>query len=166
MQRQRLLKQWLGHEASPLVQFIKYGMAGGLATLTHVIVFFLLGWRLLPCLTEDDIMVRLLGVAPGAVAETRRALNAAIANGLAFILSNGVAYTLNVLFVFKGGRHNRWVEIGLFYAVSGISMLVGTLLQSLLIARYDMMTTLAFGANIVTALMINYAMRKFVIFHG
>lgn len=158
--------QWLSHEASPLIQFCKYGVAGGLATLTHILVFFLLGWRLLPCLTADDIMVTILGVEPGITTETGRAINAAIANGLAFLVSNAVAYTLNIFFVFRSGRHKRLVEIGLFYAVSGVSVLIGTSLQSLLIARYGIMTTLAFGANVLSALMINYAMRKFFIFHG
>lgn len=160
------IRLWLGHEAGPLVQFLKYGIAGGLATATHILVFFMLGWRLLPSLTEDDIMVRLLGVAPAAVEEGRRALNAALSNALAFVVSNAVAYTLNVWFVFKGGRHHWVLEIALFYAVSGLSMAIGTSLQSLLIARYGMMTTLAFGANIVTALLINFGMRKYVIFHG
>jgi putative flippase GtrA len=50
--------------------------------------------------------------------------------------------------------------------VSGFSILLGTLLMGFLIKRFGMLTTYAFVANIVTAVMINYAMRKFVIFHG
>jgi putative flippase GtrA len=162
-----LLKQFLSKDAGHVVQFIKYGIAGGLATLTQIVVFFALGWRLLPCLTDDDIMVKLLGIAPSAIgAGDSRALNAAIANALAFILANGVAYLLNVLFVFKAGKHHWLVEILLFYAVSGIAMVIGTALQTLLIARYGIMTTFAFSAYMVSALLINYAMRKFFIFHG
>ncbi len=162
-----LIKRFLSKDAGHLAQFIKYGMAGGLATLTQIVAFFALGWRVLPCLTNDDIMVRLLGMAPTAVqAGGSRALNAAIATALAFVLANAVAYTLNVLFVFKGGKHHWVLEIGLFYAVSGVSMAIGTSLQTLLIARYGIMTTLAFGTNIASALVINYAMRKFFIFKG
>jgi len=170
-----LIKRFLSKDAGHLTQFIKYGIAGGLATLTQIVVFFSLGWHLLPCLTDDDIMVRLLGkimvrllgIAPAAVeAGGSRAVNAAIATGIAFVLANAVAYTLNVLFVFKGGKHHWLLEIGLFYAVSGVSMTIGTSLQTLLIARYGVMTTLAFGTNIASALLINYGMRKFFIFKG
>ncbi len=162
-----LIKRFLSKDAGHLAQFIKYGIAGGLATLTQIIAFFALGWRLLPCLTDNDIMVRLLGIVPAAAQDGgSRAVNAAIATALAFLLSNGVAYSLNVLFVFKGGKHHWLLEIGLFYAVSGVSMVIGTSLQTLLIARYGVMTTLAFGTNIASALLINYAMRKFFIFKG
>jgi putative flippase GtrA len=54
----------------------------------------------------------------------------------------------------------------LFYAVSGISVLIGTVLMGILIRRFGMLTTYAFVTNIITAVMINYAMRKFFIFHG
>ena len=57
-------------------------------------------------------------------------------------------------------------EFLLFFAVSGVSMAIGTALQSFLITCYGLQTTLAFGANIFCSLMINYAMRKFVIFKG
>lgn len=159
------IRRFLRHDAGHVAQFIKYGIAGGGATLTHITVFFLLGWHLLPCLTPDDFVVCLLGVTPQAVGQSR-ALNAAWANGLAFLVSNAVAYTLNILFVFKSGRHHWLMEIGLFYAVSGVSMVIGMTLQSVLIAQYDIMTTLAFGTNLVTALLINFAMRKYFIFKG
>ena len=58
------------------------------------------------------------------------------------------------------------IEIGLFYLVSGAAIVMGTALMGLLIRRFGMLTTYAFGANILAALMINYAMRKFFIFNG
>lgn len=161
------LRWFLSHDAGAMAQFIKYGFAGGTATAVHISLFFLLGWRLFPSLTADDWMVRLLGITPGEVVEEgRRALNAAIATTLAFVVANAVAYTLNILFVFKKGRHHWFVEIALFYGVSAVSVLIGTALQSLLIARYGIMTTLAFGTNTFSSLLINYAMRRFVIFKG
>ena len=87
-------------------------------------------------------------------------------NVVAFILSNLTAYILNILWVFKGGRHHWLVEIGLFYAVSGVSLFIGMGLQTWLIASQGMSTTVAFFVNVLTSLMINYAMRKFVIFKG
>ena len=160
------LKRYLGHEAGPLVQFIKYGLVGGVATATQIVVFFLLGFRLLPCLTRDDIIVRLLGLSVPAITESVRAWNAGWCNALGFLVSNTLCYLLNRIFVFKPGRHRWIVEFLLFFAVSGISLFLGTALQTLLIARYGAQTSLAFGANIASALAINYAMRKFVIFKG
>ena len=89
-----------------------------------------------------------------------------ICNVLAFMFSNMVAYNLNVLWVFEAGKHPFIIEISLFYCVSGLSMLIGTLLMGLLIKRFGILTTYAFAANIVSAVMINYAVRKFFIFHG
>jgi len=167
MQRAR---QLLRHDAGPGIQCIKYGIAGGMATLTQIVVFYTLGWTVLPHLTDDDLFVRvmrsLFGISPFALATEGRALNAALATGIGFVISNAVAYILNVLFVFKAGRHHWLLEIGYFYAVSGVSVVLGTSLQTLLIARYGITTTQAFGASIATALMINYAMRRFFIFKG
>jgi putative flippase GtrA len=58
------------------------------------------------------------------------------------------------------------MEIALFYLVSGVSFALGTGLQTWMIAHFGIQTTIAFSANLVTALLINYAMRKFVIFNG
>jgi putative flippase GtrA len=160
------LQGFLSHDAGALAQFIKYGVAGGAATAVHISLFFLIGWRLFPCLAADDMIVRLLGITPGEVVESRRALHAAISTSLAFVVANAVAYLLNILFVFKKGRHHWFVEIGMFYAVSAVSVLIGTGLQSVLISRYGLMTSLAFGSNIFCSLLLNYAMRRFVIFKG
>ena len=149
-----------------IVQFIKYALFGGLATITHIVVFHLAAWCLFPALQAHDHAVRLFNLRIRPLEEQKRARNAMIDNALAFILSNLVAYVTNVLWVFKPGRHSVVVEIVLFYAVSGFSILLGTLLMGFLIKRFGMLTTYAFVANIVTAVMINYAMRKFVIFHG
>lgn len=161
-----IFQQFTGREHSPLVQFIKYGIAGAAATAVHTVAFFLAAWLAFPALGVDDPLVRLLGVQPPAVVEALRARNAALDNLIAFLFSNAVAYAINVLWVFEGGRHHRLVEIGMFVGVSAISMVAGTFLQSILIYKYGMATTFAFVANIVTAMLINYAMRKFVIFKG
>jgi putative flippase GtrA len=160
------IKRHLSHDAHPVVQFIKYGIAGGFATATHIVTFFLCGWFLLPCLTQDDITVRLLGLTAPAITEAARAWHAGACNALAFVVSNTLCYILNRLFVFKPGRHHWAVEFLLFFAVSGVSMVIGTVIQTFLITHQGIQTTLAFGANIACALFINYAMRKFVIFKG
>jgi putative flippase GtrA len=153
-------------ENENLVQFVKYGLAGGLATLVHICVFHLVAWKLFPALQENDHAVRLLNLRIRPINEYQRARNSMISNTIAFLISNLVAYVTNILWVFKPGRHPFIIEILLFYAVSGISVLIGTMLMGMLIRRFGMLTTYAFITNIITAVMINYAMRKFFIFHG
>ena len=159
------LKKQLGHEASPLVQFIKYGIAGGAATATNIIVFFLLGWLVLPCLTDADPLVKLLGLQVPEITESARVWRAGICNTIGFVVSNLFCYLLNRLFVFKPGRHVWFVEMLLFLAGSGISFVIGLGLQTILI-RCGVQTTPAFAANIVVAVLLNYVTRKFFIFKG
>jgi len=45
-------------------------------------------------------------------------------------------------------------------------MAIGTVLMGLLIRRLHLLTTFAFGANLVSAVMINYVLRKYFIFLG
>ena len=158
------IKALLSHDAHPIVQFIKYGMVGGMSTVVHMVCFFLCGWFLFPCITQDDILVKLLGLSAPEIAEGVRASRAAYSNGIAFLVSNTFCYFLNILFVFKSGKHHPVVEFLLFFGVSAISMVIGTGIQTLLIAKLAMQTTIAFGANIFSSLFINYTVRKFFIF--
>jgi len=161
-----IIEQLTGREAGPLVQFLKYAIGGGIATAVHITLFHLCAWKLFPALQENDWAVRLFRLRTAPEDDRIRARNSAIDNGIAFIFSNLTAYLINIWWVFKPGKHGVLVEIVLFYLVSGVSMVIGTSLMGLLIRRYGVRTTFAFGANLVTALLINYAMRKFVIFNG
>ncbi|MEJ2057429.1 MAG: GtrA family protein [Desulfofustis sp.] len=149
-----------------LIQFIKYALAGGLATVTHIVIFHLAAWLLFPALQKKDHLVRLLNLGLREIDERHRARNSMICNILAFMISNLVAYITNVIWVFEAGRHSFVIEIALFYAVSGLSILIGTALMGILIKRFGILTTYAFCANIVSAVLINYAVRKFFIFQG
>ena len=148
------------------IQFIKYALAGGLATLTHIAIFHLMACKLFPSLQPNDHAVRLFGLRIRKVNDYQRARNSMIGNVIAFLIANMVAYITNILWVFERGRHSMMVEILLFYAVSGISVFIGTMLMGMLIKRFGLLTTYAFASNIVTAVMINYAVRKFFIFQG
>ena len=159
-------RQLLSPDAGPAVQFVKYCLCGGIATGVHIVLFHLVGWRLAPCLQPKDPFVRLLRLTLPPLETHRRARNSMISNVSAFVFSNAVAYLLNILFVFKTGRHHWLVEVALFYAVSTLSLIVGTTLMGWLIRRFGLLTTVAFFSNLVTALLINFAMRKFVIFGG
>ena len=157
-------RQFKGKDHGHLVQFIKYGIAGGIATVVHVCIFFFLAWKLLPALTGDDPIAVFLNITPAPITDAIRARNAAVDNFFAFMVSNFVVYLINIYWVFEAGRHSRWKEIGMFYLVAGASVAIGIGLQSFLIDYYGINTTIAFGAMIIICLLINYVMRKFFIF--
>jgi putative flippase GtrA len=149
-----------------IIQFIKYALAGGVATVTHITIFHLAGWKLFPALQEKDHAVRLFKLSVTKVDDKTRARNSMIDNIIAFLIANMVAYISNVLWVFQSGRYNIFIEILLFYLVSGFSVFLGTMLMGILIRRFGLLTTWAFCSNIFTSVMINYIMRKFFIFNG
>lgn len=131
-----------------------------------MLTFFLVAWLLFPALTENDILVRIFNMNIVAVPEYLRTINFCLANGIAFMLSNLTAYVLNVLFVFKAGKHSRWKEVGLFYLVSAISVGIGVGIGVLLIQGFGLSTTSSYIAKAISTTLINYAARKFIIFHG
>jgi putative flippase GtrA len=161
-----IIDQFFGPESANLFQFIKYGISGCIATSTHILVFHLVAWKLFFALQADDWFVRILNLPIQKLDDATRSRNSMKGNGVAFIISNLVAYFINIYWVFVPGRFHWIMEIGLFYLVSGVAIVIGTGLMGFLIRRFGMLTTYAFGANIFTALMINYAMRKFFIFNG
>ncbi|MFO7536357.1 MAG: GtrA family protein [Kiritimatiellia bacterium] len=151
-----------------LVQFVKYGMSGVVATAVHLVVFYAMAIAVFPALTPVDPFFKIPGMAAFApVGETLfRLRNVVLSNSVAFVISNLSAYLLNIFFVFKAGRHHRVLEIALFYLVSGVSWFIGTLLQAWLIAHFDLSTTVATGAYMATSLLINFVLRKYFIFKG
>ena len=153
-------------ENPSILQFIKYALAGGLAGVTHIIIFHLIAWKIFPSLQEKDHAVRFFNLTIWKINDTTRARNSMIGNFIAFLISNMVAYITNILFVFQGGKYHLIIEIFLFYAVSGVSTFLGTMLMGILIRRFGLLTTYAFVSNIFTAVVFNYAMRKFFIFNG
>lgn len=157
---------YLSHDAPPFVQFVKYGLAGGIATATHILTFFAAGFLLFPCVTADDPLVKLFGLAAPLVDEALRARNAVLSNLVAFMVSNTVCYIINRMFVFRPGRHHVVIEFLLFLSVSAVSMTIGATLMGMLIKYFGIQTTYAFGANILSSLAINYVMRKFFVFKG
>jgi putative flippase GtrA len=148
------------------IQFIKYSLCGGTAMAVDMITFFLAAWLLFPALTESDIFVRIFNIEVEPIPEYVRTLNFCLANAIAFIISNLTAYILNILFVFKAGRHNRWKEVGLFYLVSAISVGIGVGIGAVLIASFNMSTTVSYIAKAVSTTLINFAARKYFVFQG
>ena len=141
-------------------------MCGGIAFATDMVVFFLVAWLFFPALTETDLFVRIFNLQVESIPENIRTINFCIGNVIAFMVSNLTAYVLNVLFVFKAGKHSRWKELGLFYLVSGVSVGIGVTIGAVLIQTFGLSTSSSYIAKAVSTTLINYAARKFIIFHG
>jgi len=160
------LRLWLSHDAPPFVQFVKYGVCGVTATAVGILIFYICAAWVWPCLGAEDFMCKYLKLpSMDSELESLRKWRAVWCNTTGFMISNMVAYTTNILLVFKPGRYAWYVEVLFFYAVSGVAFVIGTTGQTFLIGL-GMMTTVAFAANIVASFMINYVMRRFVIFKG
>jgi len=166
MEMDRLVKQFLQREAHPAVQFVKYGIGGAVATVVDVMVFYACAWKIFPALGEGDFMVRFFGIAVSAIPEAIRSRNFVIDSAIAFVFSNLTAYLINIAWVFEPGRHRRHIEIGLFYAVSIVSIATGTGLGWLMIRALGASTTASYIAKMVSAVMINYVCRKYIVFKG
>jgi putative flippase GtrA len=163
------IKTFLADKDNHFVQFIKYSLCGGVATVVDMGVFFLFAWQVFPALTQSDPFAQLLFRCHQEiqiVSEALRLRNYWLDKTVSFFFSNFTAYILNVLFVFKAGKHKRHHELMLFYAVSLVSFVMGTFAGDLLIRFAGLDTTYSYIAAAVAALLINYTGRKFFIFHG
>ena len=160
------LKKILSHEAGPFWQFVKYGVIGVLATAVQALFFYLLAATLLPCLRSDDWAVRLLSLPSAEVSDAVRGVRFAAATGIGFVFANVFCWLMNRWFVFKAGKYAWFVELAMFFAVSGAAMGLATALSWGLIHRWGLMTTLALGVEIVVSFLFNFFIRKFVIFKG
>jgi putative flippase GtrA len=161
-----LLQQFLQRDAGPVVQFIKYAIAGGIATGVDMVVFFSVAWLWLPALREDDPIVRRFHLTVTPVEEATRSRRFVLVTAIAFIFSNLTAYLINIVWVFQAGRYAWYVELALFYAVSGISIVLGTFLGWSLIRFMHLSTTYSYAGKLVAALLINYFCRKHFVFNG
>jgi putative flippase GtrA len=161
-----LLQQFFQRDAGPLVQFIKYAIAGGIATGVDVLVFYFVAWKLIPALRDDDPLVRRLKIKVHEVTEEQRSRRFIYVTLIAFMFSNLTAYLINIFWVFEPGRHVWYVELALFYAVSGISIFIGTALGWVMIKWFHLSTTTSYVCKMIASLLINFVCRKYFVFKG
>lgn len=161
----KLLKELLNNKNHPLLQFCKYALFGGVAFLVDVTLFYAVAITLLPSLTETDLVVELLHLEPSAIGEQVRLTNYWLGKIISFMASNTVAYVLNVRYVFTGGKHQVHKEVALFFLVSFAAFFLGTGAGDLLIRFFGAETTSSYLCAIVSTILINFAGRKFLIFH-
>lgn len=161
-----IIEQFMGHDAGPVVQFIKYAIGGGIATSVDIFFFYAMSWLVIPALRENDPIVKLLRLQVRPVTEDQRSRRFVINTCVAFLFSNLAAYFINIFWVFHAGKYPWYVEMAMFYAVSGVSIFIGTFLGWLLIRMFHLSTTSSYVTKMIASLLINYACRKFIIFHG
>ncbi|MFL2479051.1 MAG: GtrA family protein [Verrucomicrobiales bacterium] len=149
------LKNSLNDKNSPiLIQIIKYGVCGVLTTLIHLILVYILGSTINPAIGEH---------ISKDLKESRTIIN----NVFAFMISNTIAFKLNVNFVFNRGRHSKTKEVILFFTVSGISFFSGLLSIPLVFNLIDSnkgIEHFANGAFIISSALVNFVCRKYIIF--
>ncbi|MDF3127717.1 GtrA family protein [Kiritimatiellaeota bacterium B1221] len=171
------VKGWLyailSREQHPLLQFIRYGLAGVAAMVANLIAFGVCIQWVFP--VPADALAEwepLSGGATGIVDWMRQigrdpqVASYVKANTVAFLASNVVAYILNFKWVFQSGRHSRQVEVILFFAVSLFSFLIGTAIASVMVGSFGWNEYVAKISDVVFAILINYLCRKFLVFQN
>jgi putative flippase GtrA len=154
----------LQDKENPVLQFVKYGCCGVTAFAVDTTIFYLLAIFVFFSLKPDDPVALLFNLDIAPISEGLRIRNFWIGKSCSFFCANGVAYILNVLFVFEGGRHKVHHEIVLFFVVSLVSFLLGTWTGDLLIRFFGVQTTYSQFTAVIFATLINYGGRKFFIF--
>jgi len=149
-------------DAPGWVQFIKYGLAGGVALTVDLMVFGLASHFWFP-VGASEVELGIMDMLRTWHRDLR-VLNYLRSNLLAFLFSNAVAYVLNLKWVFQGGRHRRAVEISLFLLASLIAFVLGSFIGALLVGVLGWNAVFAKAGNVVGAVLINFGCRKFLVF--
>jgi putative flippase GtrA len=144
------LRYFNSKDAPFLIQFAKYGFCGVVATLSHTAAAWWFSRHWFPAFHG----------APQDVLQW----NQIYANLWALPIGNLVAYATNALWVFSGGRHNRWKEFALFSLINLISGVAGILAGPLLREALQTGWWVAQLMLILTSALVNFVCRKFFVF--
>ena len=144
------LSRFIENKSHISVQFIKYGMAGAVATGAHFVIFTILNETILPANINQE--------------SAQRGWNFFWSFSIAFLLANVVAYTVNRRWVFQSGRHSKLVEFGLFYLIAITAYLLGTPLGAYLVAKYPLNEYVVYLMVAITSVLVNFLGRKFIVF--
>jgi len=157
---------FLWSKECPYTQAVKYMATGVISLAVDQIVFYLLAWLVIPCLRASDPVARLIvGISLPFQEATEQEIriNYWIIKVICFVLSISVAYILNVLFVFHGGKHKRPVEIVMFFGFS-LLQFVFIWLGGILISRFAWEVTYANYSMLFLGVATNYFARKKIVF--
>lgn len=142
-----------------LVQFGVYGLCGGLATFAYSSILFTLSKTLIPAYEGMTVHGHL-------ITDKERAYYFFINSCIAFAIANVVGYVTNVMFVFKSGRHHRVLEFFYFTFFNLISFGISQIVGKQMIKGYGMPTNVTILITVLTAVMLNFVLRKFFVFKG
>ncbi len=159
---------WLRSKECPYSQVFKYAVSGVISLLIDQLVFYLLAWLVLPCMRATDPVARMiagLGLSFEEATEEQIKLNYWIIKSICFVLSIGTAYVLNVLFVFRAGRHHRALEVVMFFGFS-LFQFVFIWMGGILISRFGWEVTYANYSMLILGVATNYFARKKIVFKG
>ncbi len=88
-----------------------------------------------------------------------------LAGAFSFIVATFAGYVSSLRLVFRGGRHKRWVEIGLIYLASALGLAVHLGVMLLLVGWLGLNVLLAKVAATAATFLWNFATRYLWIFH-
>src|SRR5437773_512433 len=91
-----ILAQFTRRRHGPVVQFVKYAIAGGIATVVHISIFYLCACKIFPALNPSDPLLQWMHGQAVPLSDAIRARNSMIDNLMAFVFSNLTAYLINV----------------------------------------------------------------------
>lgn len=161
------LHRILRRKDNVISQFVKYLVCGCISVGVDSAVFYLLAAFVFPCMDPADPMARFMSVLGLPVKEPQVALlvrNIWIIKSFCFFASNLTVYILNVLYVFESGRHRRYLEAVLFFLISFVVFLGGTILHAFLMKCCGWHVTYAYLLVLALGVVTNYALRKFLVF--
>lgn len=144
------LKKLANNKSHTPLQFLKYSLAGMVASASFLLCFTLLNETVLPADTS----------LPGST----RGWNFLFSNAVAFTVATIVAYWVNQAWVFQSGRHGRLKEFTLFYLIAAIAFLLGTPLGAVIVANFSVSEYFVFVLVVVISAMVNFLGRKYWVF--
>ena len=141
------------------VQLMVYGMCGVLATVISVGQVVILSKTIIPA--YEGMLVN-----GEPITDAIRAKHLLINNTIAFFTTNVAVYFLNVLLVFKRGRHHPWIEFFWFTVINLVSFVLSQIAGPWLVHEFGIATNIAIFTNAAFAAVINFIARKFFVFQG
>jgi putative flippase GtrA len=144
------ITSFLENKSRTSVQFIKYGIAGAIATGIHFLIFAFLNETVLPADIHQN--------------GSQRGWNFFWSFSIAFFLANIFGYFANRRWVFQAGRHSRFVEVGLFYVIAAIAFILGTPLGAWLVANFPLNEYLVYLIAALASVLVNFLGRKLIVF--
>jgi putative flippase GtrA len=143
-----ILSKFNERDSHPLIQFAKYSISGGVATVIFSTLFLYLS-ALFPGNPAHTGLAKFMDTLPSVLC--------------AFMFSNAAVYWLNTRWVFTPGRHSVIREFLFFTLVNMPGAVGGTVVLGLL-ESWGFPKPVALVGFLVPNILINYICRKFFIF--